>query len=219
MPYKKAVIFDLDGTLWDSFSHVANAWNEVFEKHGLGSCWLKESKMRSLMGKTLPEFAAALFPEKEEDAVLELLNECCIHANEMLREHGCVLYEGVQTVLMELGSRYGLFIVSNCQSGYIEAFLDYYEMGKLFADCECSGRTGMKKADNIRLIMERNKTEAAVYVGDTETDQAAAERAGIPFVHASYGYGTAKLPEGRINTIGELPELLDKIMERGKHHE
>ena len=48
----------------------------------------------------------------------------------------------------------------------------------------------------------------AVYVGDTAGDESAARYAGIPFVWAAYGFGKAKAPDGVIQTIGDLANLL-----------
>ena len=122
-----------------------------------------------------------------------------------LAEYGGQLYGDVRTVMETLKeNNHRLFIVSNCQSGYIQAFLKYHQLGDLFEDYEMSGQTGLSKAENIRLIMERNHVKSAVYVGDTEGDEKAAHSAGIPFIHAAYGFGKAKNPEGRIDSLEEM---------------
>lgn len=74
-----------------------------------------------------------------------------------------------------------------------------------------SGRTGMSKGENIRLLLERNGAARAVYVGDTQGDETAARFAGIPFIHAAYGFGQAVRPEGIIHSIRELPERLGSL--------
>ena len=47
----------------------------------------------------------------------------------------------------------------------------FAEMEHHFKDIEMSGRTGMDKGKNIKLLMERNGIQNAVYVGDTEGDE------------------------------------------------
>ena len=84
---------------------------------------------------------------------------------------------------------YHLYIVSNCQDGYIEDFISWSGCQDLIEDIEDYGRTGKGKADNIRLLMERNALDCAVYVGDTQGDLDSASAAGIPFIFASYGFG------------------------------
>lgn len=85
-----------------------------------------------------------------------------------------------------------VFIVSNCQSGYIELFLKKTGLAPYVTDTECFGDTGMKKAENIRLVVARNGLQQPVYVGDTKGDEEAAHEAGVPFVHAAYGFGRAR---------------------------
>lgn len=74
-----------------------------------------------------------------------------------------------------------------------------------------SGRTGKGKGENIRLLMERNRVTRAVYVGDTQGDENAARFAEIPFIYAAFGFGKAISPDGIIQSIRELPALLQKI--------
>jgi len=88
-----------------------------------------------------------------------------------------------------LKKSYTLYIVSNCQDGYIQAFLNYHKMWDYFEDFECSGKTSRFKGENIKLIIDRNNLDKAIYVGDTQGDLNAANLALIPFVYASYGFG------------------------------
>ena len=101
-----------------------------------------------------------------------------------------------------------MFIVSNCQSGYIELFLKKTGLAPYVTDTECFGDTGMKKAENIRLVVARNGLQQPVYVGDTKGDEEAAHAAGVPFVHAAYGFGRAVQPEAVIGTFSDLLTLI-----------
>ena len=101
-------------------------------------------------------------------------------------------------------------VVSNCQEGYIPAFIESMQMQKYFSDYEEWGRTGMEKADNIRLVMERKGAGKAVYVGDTQRDSDSAHEAGIPCIFASYGFGHIGDADAVINSFDELPDALCK---------
>jgi phosphoglycolate phosphatase len=107
---------------------------------------------------------------------------------------------------------YHLYIVSNCQSGYIEAFLDYYRFHDLFEDIECYGNNTKQKNENISLIMNRNNLGKAVYVGDIQGDYEATTKAGLPFIHAAYGFGKINADVDRINSLKELPEIIGNII-------
>ena len=99
------------------------------------------------------------------------------------------MYPGVKETVIRLAGNYELFIVSNCQSGYIEVLLKTSGLGEYIKDMECFGNTGLPKGDNIRMVVQRNHLDRCIYVGDTSMDQEAAALAGVPFVHAAYGYG------------------------------
>jgi phosphoglycolate phosphatase len=107
-----------------------------------------------------------------------------------------------------------MYIVSNCQEGYIETFLHYHRLETYFKDFESHGRTKLSKGENIRLVMMRNHIEEAVYIGDTRGDMEAAEQAGIPFIFAAYGFG--KIGEGEtqwaIQKTNELLEVVNSIL-------
>ena len=202
---KKGILFDLDGTLWDSAEGVADSWNHALE--GLGRPErLTAEAVHGVMGMTMDAIARKIFPKEREEEGWRLMEVCLEEENAWLRERGGTLYEGLEETLGTLKDRgYFLAIVSNCQEGYIEAFLDYHRLGKYFMDTENFGRTRRGKADNIRLVVERNRLEKTLYLGDTRGDYDAAGAAGVAFIHAAYGFGT--VPEGTpaIRDIRELP--------------
>lgn len=204
------VIFDLDGTLWNSTSEVAYAFNKVVkEKHPEITDEITVEKLQSLFGKPLDEIAVKLFLSVSEEHAIEVMRECCEYECRYLAEHGAILYDGLEDTLKALQKKYKLFIVSNCQDGYIECFFEAYpHLQQYFTDYECPGRTGKFKADNIRLVIERNKLENPIYVGDTQGDADACKEAEVPFIFARYGFGNVQEYERAIDSLGELLEIL-----------
>ncbi len=208
---KKGIIFDMDGTLWDSSASVAGCWTEVLNNQYDGVRIVTEEDLQSVMGLTMDKLAAALFPDVEESLRMQMLEDCCNAENAYLEQHGAVLYEGLEDVLKQLQKDYHLYIVSNCQSGYIEAFLTYYGFGHYFEDIECYGNNQLKKGDNIRNVVERNHLEQAVYVGDIQGDYDASCEAGVAFIHAAYGFGTIEQEVVKIMSLQELPECVERV--------
>lgn len=200
----KAIIFDLDGTLWDATGCSVDIWNRVFDKHEEVNIRMTKEISEGLMGKTMPEIGEALFPDMPDEKRMRIVDDFGDEEVKYLTEHGAVLFEGVEETLAKLEIDHDLYIVSNCQDGYVPAFLHAHKMEKHFKDIEMSGRTGMDKGSNIRLLMERNGINEAVYIGDTEGDEKAARTAGIPFIWASYGFGTAAAPDMIIKSITDL---------------
>ena len=74
-----------------------------------------------------------------------------------------------------------------------------------------SGRTGLDKGNNIKILMKRNNIKTAVYIGDTDGDEKAARFANIPFIYAEYGFGTADTPDARIRSIREITECIKQF--------
>ena len=207
---KKAVIFDLDGTLWDAAETIAPAWNAYLEGRGI-QLRMSPDDCRACCGKTLPEIAAMLFPAAEPAWREAVIEGCCDAECVPLAREGGRLYPGLEEVLETLRRDYFLAVVSNCGLGYIEAFFSGNRTGRFFDDYENAARTGLSKGENIRLVMERNGIERAVYVGDTEGDRQAALRAGVPFIHAAYGYGQVRGADFTLRQLRELPQILDKL--------
>lgn len=210
---KKAVIFDMDGTLWDSADNVAVSWNIAMEQFGYEREPINEADMQRVMGKTMDKIAEILFDKVDGEERAALLELACKVENDYLREHGGVLYPDIRQTMEILKEDYRLFIVSNCQAGYIEAFLDYYNFHDLVEDMECFGNNNKPKAENIALICERNGVdkEMAVYVGDIQGDYDSSMAAGVKFIHAAYGFGTIDADVWKINAFSELPEVVKQV--------
>ncbi|WP_413379889.1 HAD family hydrolase [Alkalihalobacillus sp. 1P02AB] len=201
-----SIIFDLDGTLWDSREAVLAVWNQVLQNRGIDNK-LTVDDFSKTMGLQMEEIARILLPQLSENERNEVLNECNEQENSSLAQKGGLLYDDVESVLEYLSKKYQLFIVSNCQDGYIESFYEYHQLEKYFKDFENPGRTGLPKGKNIQLIVERNQLTTSVYVGDTKGDCNAAKEAGVPFVFAEYGFGEVEDYDYRIRSFKELGEI------------
>ena len=118
------------------------------------------------------------------------------------------IYANSINTIKELSKDYDLFIVSNCQSGYIEAFLKYYNLESYFKDYECSGNTNLSKHKNLKLLMKRNNITHSIYIGDTEKDYLAAKQSNNIFIWAKYGFGKCNTYDYCINDISELLKIL-----------
>ncbi len=205
-----SIIFDLDGTLWDSTQEVAVAFNKVLkEKHPEVKETVTVKDLKALFGRPLDEIGIELFQSIAEEEAVKVIKECCDYENEYLAEVGARLYDGLEETLRELVKSYQLFIVSNCQDGYIQCFFQANpHLEQYFTDFECPGMSGLLKADNIRLIMKRHNLKNPVYVGDTQGDATASKEAGVPFIFARYGFGEVKEYDLAVDCFSELPEKI-----------
>ena len=204
-----SIIFDLDGTIWDPIDTVLKAWNHCIKKHSQIKRELTRTDFEGTMGLQMSEISKKLFPYLSEDLRAQVIAECCQTESEYIKQYGGKLYPNVEEALNSLSKKYKLFIVSNCQDGYIEPFYDFHKLEKYFLDYESHGRTGLSKGENINLIIERNHLDSPVYVGDTVGDFNAAKFAGIPFVYAKYGFGQVTEYDAAIEKFDELLTIFE----------
>lgn len=205
----QAMIFDVDGTLWDTTAAAAKIWSDVAAKYPEIKDEVTAEKLKNLYGLPLEEIAEKLFVSVPKETAIAVMEECVKVQCPILAKGSASLIGDVAGAFAKLREKYRIFIVSNCRSGYIEAMLKAHNLAGLVDDFTCPGDTGLLKADNIRLICERNHLplSAAVYIGDTLPDEIAAHTAGVPFIFAEYGFGQCKNPDYRIGDIMELAEL------------
>lgn len=203
-----AVILDIDGTLWDTTGVVAQAWNKAISKLGLPAKEVDAKSLKGEFGKPMDKIADSLWPNLSESQKTKLMDECCEQEQVALKENEKKIeFPNVVSTIKELSERFKLYIVSNCQSGYIELTMKKIGIENFIRDHECYGDTKKYKAENLRLLCERNHLENPVYVGDTEGDRAACEEAGIKFIWASYGFGSARTYDAKIENFKELLDV------------
>lgn len=198
------IIFDIDGTLWDSTEVVADAWTKYLLETENMDITITASQLKSLFGQLLIDIARQLFPELPYEEQARIIDACCQKEHEALEKYGAPVYDGMEAVLKTLSQSYPLFIVSNCQAGYIEVFLEATGLTKYFKGHHCPGDTGRDKAGNISLIKEEFSLNSPVYVGDTMGDFEACRKAGVPFIFAAYGFGHVPEPDARIEKPSDL---------------
>ena len=201
------IIFDVDGTLWDSTEIVARAWTDYLNEKEQIPLSITAVTLKGLFGRLLSDIAAALFPDLPVEEQLRIIDGCCQAEHAALLKTCAPLYPELESTLSQLYKNHSLFIVSNCQAGYIEVFLTASRLGRYFTAHLCPGDTGEAKASNIRKIVTKYRLKDPVYVGDTQGDCLACLDAGVPFIFASYGFGSAD-PEKCFSVIQKPADLL-----------
>ncbi len=204
----QALILDIDGTLWDSRALVAQGYNLQLREEGLDRLQVDVARLTSLFGKMDWELGDALFPEFPVPQRYQLLQRCMDREKKYLAENDCRIgYPGIRAVLEQLRKKYRLFLVSNCQKGYPELCIQKLGLDDFIEAHLCHGDTGKAKGETIRILMEKHAISSAVYIGDTQGDCIAARDAGIPFVWASYGFGSPESWDAKL----EKPQDMLKI--------
>jgi len=203
-----SLIFDLDGTLWDTCGIVVKSWNRAVKLLGIDRRPITRDDIRGVMGMAHVEILGHFLTDLDrsmQEKVLDLGYEL---EQQALQKEGGELFPDTKKTLEVLGLTYPLFLVSNCQKGYMEAFFGWSGLKPFFKDWESHGNTGLSKADNLRSVKDRNHLTSPVYIGDTEGDRAAAERAEMPFIHMKHGFGKPLKPCPSAASFPQLITLL-----------
>lgn len=204
-----ALIFDLDGTLWDTNAACAIAWNRVLARLGISYRPITEADIRAVAGRPHLDCVRTVLGDLDPETIVRVAAETEVEDNLVIAESGGVIYSGVRERTPGLASRVPLFIVSNCQSGYVEIFLETSGLAACFADFECWGNTRKTKSDNLRDLIRRNQIAQPWFVGDTEGDLRAARDCGVRFAFASYGFGDVSSHDHVLERFDQVAELLD----------
>ena len=208
----KSLIFDIDGTLWDSRALVAEGYNIQLREEGYDHLCVTAEDLKPLFGKVMTEIADAILASVPENQRYALMERCMDTENRYLAENECRIgYDGVKETLEELAKRYRLFIVSNAQCGYPELCMEKLGIGHLIEGHLCFGDTGTEKGQTILELMRRHHIDDAVYIGDTQGDYEATVVAGIPFIWAAYGFGNPSAADAKICQICDLPQAVKAL--------
>ncbi len=217
-----ALILDVDGTLWDATETFAKAYSdassELASDFGISPHYFTAAEIRPELGKPTeiifrnlyPELASRLPDPKADAAILALMNASIEREYEYIGTLGGRLYDGLAESVRILSERLPLYIVSNCEKGYIESFLNFAGIRGCFSGWLCYGDTRREKNDTLLQLAEQYQIRHGVYVGDTLHDAKCTHLAGMDFIWASYGFGN--VPEDMADyTIERFSDLLDII--------
>jgi len=204
-----SIIFDLDGTLWDSTGNVAIAWEDARRQVDYVHDAITVERVRSVTGMAYDAIFEVLLPELDEERRNNFKAICAKSEINTLHAIGGELYPGLNDTIEYLAGKYKLYIVSNCQSGYIETFLSHCPVAAHFSGHQCYGTKGQPKAENIKDIVNDHQLGSPVYVGDTQGDHDSAAKAGVPFIFADYGFGMVN--DRQVATISSLSDLKDLL--------
>ena len=204
----ESLIFDIDGTLWDSRALVAEGYNIQLKEEGLEHLCVTAEDLKPLFGKVMTEIADVILATIPVESRYDLMDRCMKTENDYLFNNECKIgYPGVLETVQQLAKKYRLFIVSNSQCGYPELCMEKLGLTPYIQGHLCFGDTGTSKGKTIRTLMERHNIENCAYIGDTQGDYEATVEADVPFIWATFGFGTPAGYAEKIDTFAELLNL------------
>lgn len=185
---KRAVIFDLDGTLLDTLDDLANAVNYILCKYGFAE--RSREEIRGFLGNGARDLIKRSLPEGIDG---ELFEKYLAEYKEYYNAHSAVKtkpYDGVPALLESLKDK-GILtaVVSNKPDDAVKELCRRY-FGEL-VNISVGDRADLKRkpdAEPVRYAMSSLGCEKAVFVGDSEVDVLTAKNAGLPCISLTWGF-------------------------------
>ncbi len=198
-----ALVFDMDGTLWDAVASYCKVWDTTAARLGVVRPPVSYDELVSLMGKPLIEIYHCLMDgyDNDTDRFMALLTEV---ENELMPKLGGRLYPAVHETLAALQKRVRLFMISNCTGKGLDNFLTINNLKPYFTDWLSYGATGVDKDKNLKTLIDCYNLSRPVYVGDIQRDCDSSHAAGVEFCWASYGFGSVVDADFTIRAFKEL---------------
>jgi phosphoglycolate phosphatase len=210
-----ALIFDIDGTLWDASQTSSEGWNNGLTTLNIPKR-ISASELRSVKGQPYETCIDLLLPglRAQHSELLSTLNDSEMTA---IKKKGGAFYKGAIEGLKELSKEYKLYIISNCQQWYLELFLEFSNTREILSGWDCHGASGLSKGEMIRRLIICHGLKNPTYIGDTEGDEAAARSACIDFIHVSWGFGKSMGGCRSMGTFSELVRYLHTLLVKEKN--
>ena len=204
------IIFDMDGTLWDTvdvskeaMDVVSNNYEEVKE--------VSRETIREGMGSSRKENGLRFMPYLDEEKREFYMNELNKEIVNLIDKKGTFIYDGVIDTIKDLSKEYKIGIITNNNDKYVESFIKFSNLGDYITDYMGASNHNISKAEAIKLVCDRNNEPHSYYVGDIKKDMDSTIEAGKVFIHARYGFEPDLECEYHIDDIKELKELIKKI--------
>lgn len=199
-----AIIFDIDGTLWNACPAIADAWNDGFAKLGI-YIDISSKQIESITGSPYEGCIFILLwgLMAKIPGLLKTIEES---EDEAIKSRGGVFYDGVIQGIRELAKKYRLFIVSNCHEWYLNLFFDFSGLRPVFTGFDCNGMSSLNKSEMLLRLKNKYSLNNPVYIGDTAKDEIAAKTAKMEFIYAPWGFGG---PQKETYAVKSFTELVD----------
>ena len=204
-----ALIFDMDGTLWDGVETYAQGFNDFFKSKKINRKLTKDD-IKGYMGLEEDKFLEATIPEFSYKGRKDAYKQIIDFQYKRIELEGGILYEGVKQGLSKLSEKYKLFIVSNCPEFTIDYFIKWAKIENIITDSLAHGKNYKPKHQNIQFLMEKYGLKNSYYVGDTDSDSKQSNLVPLPFAFVDYGFGTTKNYSLKFSSFTQLTDYFLK---------
>ncbi len=198
----KVIIFDLDGTLYQTHLGLLSAVNRAYTELGLTSP--SEQDVLNLIGETSENFFAKLIKPNNQAIKRELADKISHYEKLYAKKQGRLYDKTLETLVELKNNNYQLALCTNGSESYVANILATYDLGKYFSFVKHKDPV-KNKAQHVKDIVTESKAGLVVMVGDSDHDIAAARVNKVVSIGARYGY--------RQHTISGADYFIEDITE------
>ncbi len=205
------LIFDLDGTLFDTRTAAIPAVRGAFAEHGLSAP--AEHEVADLFGESEADFYAWLGERVPPDLVSAVADLVGRRELELVSRTGR-LYPNARETLGKLREMVAqMAICSNGPERYVQTVIESHRLAGLFDAVRWRREHDTSKPQMVGDLLGRLTSRPAALIGDRRDDVRAARHNGISAIGASYGYGGPGELDGADAAVCAVEELLEVIPE------
>jgi len=212
----RAVLFDLDGTLVDSYAALTEAVNHARRTGGLQE--LSAARIRTFVGEGVEKllqhaFERADVPRALAEAFEARYDEVCCE--------GSIILDDVATTLAHLAALgVEMAVCTNKPTGFSKKILDFLDLSRYFRAIVGPDAAGARKPDARHLLVTlesvRCAREEALFVGDMPIDVCAARNSGIHIAVVPTGSSTreqlvASGPDHFLERFSDLIKIVERV--------
>ena len=209
---KRAIFFDLDGTLTDSGEGIINCASLALSHFGIPVP--SRDAMRVFVGPPLRDtFASFGVPEDRIEEAITIFRSRYIP----IGKYENTPYTGIDQLLSKLCENgYPLYVATSKPESMAIDILNKFDLAKYFIEICGATMDGSRdeKAQVIAYLLGKISADTkAIMVGDTAFDVIGATAHGIPTVGVSWGYGSVDDMNhaGAITIVNTMDELYQAL--------
>lgn len=184
------LIFDLDGTLWNTEKSYYYAFSKFLENNPHKAPQMDIDVVSKLKAITMDKMAPLLFPlDSKEERHANML-ECLKYSCEYLEKYEEVKQKKIEDII-KLSESFNLYIVSNCPFEYVDIFFKKTNLRKYFKEVIALGgftvNNDLDKSNNLATLVQKEnlKKEDTFFIGDDALDLQASQNAKVKFIYTN----------------------------------
>ncbi|GAA0466063.1 HAD hydrolase-like protein [Alkalibacillus silvisoli] len=214
----KHIIFDMDGTLFQTDKILELALDDTFDDLRLRGLWEGDTPIeqyRSIMGVPLPKVWEALLPNQPESIRHEVDQMFLEKLLDNIRAGRGALYPNVVETLSRLKEQgYSIFIASNGLVDYLNTIVDFFQLDRFITEVfSIEQISSLDKADLVREIVLKYDIQSGVVVGDRLSDIKAAKANGLYSVGCRFDFAEEEELTQADVVVDDMMDVLKKLPE------